>query len=156
MLNIKAFLSNVTHQPGVYQMRDEAGTILYIGKARNLKKRLASYFSAKSQDIKTRTMLKHVEDIDITVTNTENEALLLECNLIKKHKPHYNILFRDDKSYLSGTPLRQFSQPIPAYFRIYSHISGIFVWDVELAEEKLKEALAGTRLAGSPNDSYRV
>jgi len=99
MLNIKAFLSSVTHQPGVYQMLDEKGAILYIGKARNLKKRLSSYFSAKSKDIKTHAMLKHVKNIDITVTHNENEALLLECNLIKKHKPHYNVLFRDDKSY---------------------------------------------------------
>jgi excinuclease ABC subunit C len=99
MFNIKDFLSNVTNQPGVYQMLDENGVIVYIGKARNLKKRLASYFSASAKDIKTQTMLKHVKNIDITVTHTENEALILECNLIKKHKPHYNILFRDDKSY---------------------------------------------------------
>jgi excinuclease ABC subunit C len=99
MLNVKAFLSNVTTQPGVYQMLDEKGTIVYIGKARNLKKRLTSYFSAKAKDIKTHAMLKHVTNIDITVTHTENEALILECNLIKKHKPHYNVLFRDDKSY---------------------------------------------------------
>lgn len=99
MLNITAFLNSVTNQPGVYQMLDENGAILYIGKARNLKKRLASYFSAQSKDIKTHAMLKHVKNIDITVTHTENEALLLECNLIKKHKPHYNVLFRDDKSY---------------------------------------------------------
>ena len=99
MLNIKAFLNSVTNQPGVYQMLDESGAILYIGKARNLKKRLSSYFSAQSKDVKTHAMLKHVKNIDITVTNTENEALLLECNLIKKHKPHYNVLFRDDKSY---------------------------------------------------------
>jgi excinuclease ABC subunit C len=99
MLNIKSFLSNVTHQPGVYQMLDEAGHVIYIGKARDLKKRLTSYFSAKQKDIKTHALLTHVKNIDITVTHTENEALILECNLIKKHKPHYNVLFRDDKSY---------------------------------------------------------
>ncbi len=99
MFNSKDFLSNITSQPGVYQMLDEKGVIVYIGKARNLKKRLTSYFSKTAKDIKTQTMLKHVKNIDITVTHTENEALLLECNLIKKHKPHYNVLFRDDKSY---------------------------------------------------------
>lgn len=99
MLNIKSFLSNVTHQPGVYQMFDEKGHILYIGKARDLKKRLSSYFSSKQQDSKTHALLQHIHHIDVIVTHTENEALILECNLIKKHKPHYNILFRDDKSY---------------------------------------------------------
>jgi len=99
MQNVKSLLDNVTYQPGVYQMLDEHGHIIYIGKARDLKKRLSSYFSAKQQDVKTYALLQHVKNIDITVTHTENEALLLECNLIKKHKPHYNILFRDDKSY---------------------------------------------------------
>ncbi len=99
MQNAKQFLNNVTHQPGVYQMLDEKGHILYIGKARDLKKRLSSYFSGKQTDVKTRALLQHVKDIDIIVTHTENEALILECNLIKKHRPHYNVLFRDDKSY---------------------------------------------------------
>ncbi len=81
-------------------MLDEKGQILYIGKARDLKKRLSSYFVTKKRlDVKTHALLQHVVNIDITVTHTENEALLLECNLIKKHRPHYNVLFRDDKSY---------------------------------------------------------
>ena len=99
MLDIKFFLSRLTHHPGVYQMLDEDRHVLYVGKARDLKKRLSSYFSKTQKDIKTLALLKHVKDIDITVTHNENEALLLECNLIKKHKPHYNVLFRDDKSY---------------------------------------------------------
>src|SRR3990167_5811441 len=99
MFNIQSFLKNVTTQPGIYQMLDDEGHILYIGKARNLKKRLSSYFSAQQKDSKTLALLKHVKNIDITVTRTETEALLLECNLIKQHKPHYNVLFRDDKSY---------------------------------------------------------
>lgn len=99
MLNIKAFLANVTTYPGVYQMLADDGKVLYVGKARNLKKRLASYFSARQKDIKTAALLKHVADINVTVTHSEHDALLLECNLIKKYKPHYNILFRDDKSY---------------------------------------------------------
>lgn len=99
MLNIKAFLENLTHYPGVYQMLGKQGEVLYIGKARNLKKRLASYFSPTQKDIKTLALVKHIVDINVTVTHSENDALLLECNLIKKYKPHYNILFRDDKSY---------------------------------------------------------
>ncbi len=97
--NIKSFLQNLPNLPGVYQMLDAAGAVIYIGKARNLKKRVASYFSARSQDIKTQALVKNIVDIEITVTRTENEALILECNLIKKFKPHYNVLFRDDKSY---------------------------------------------------------
>lgn len=99
MQNIKIFLQNVTTHSGIYQMLGENGTILYIGKARNLKKRLSSYFSGRQQDTKTLALLKHVEDIQVTITHSESEALLLECNLIKKYKPHYNVLFRDDKSF---------------------------------------------------------
>lgn len=99
ILNIKNFLKTLTIHPGVYQMLGEGGKILYVGKARNIKKRVTSYFSIKQKDIKTLALLKQVQDITITITHTENEALLLECNLIKKHKPHYNVLFRDDKSF---------------------------------------------------------
>lgn len=99
MLNIDAFLAGVTQHPGVYQMLGNKGQVLYVGKARNLKKRLSSYFKANQKDNKTLALLQHITDITITVTHSENEALLLECNLIKKYKPHYNILFRDDKSY---------------------------------------------------------
>jgi excinuclease ABC subunit C len=99
MLNIKAFLSNLPNQPGIYQMLAEDGTVLYVGKARDLKKRVSSYFSKSAQDTKTHALLKHVKDINVTITHSENDALLLESNLIKKHKPHYNVLFRDDKSY---------------------------------------------------------
>jgi excinuclease ABC subunit C len=99
MFDIKSFLSNVSNHPGVYQMLGDDGEILYVGKAKNLKKRLASYFNASQKDIKTSTMVSHIKDVDITITRNENEALLLECNLIKKHRPRYNVLFRDDKSY---------------------------------------------------------
>lgn len=99
MNDIKSFLKNLPNLPGVYQMLGKSGEILYVGKAINLKKRVSSYFSGKQQDLKTAALLRHVENIDITITRSENEALLLESNLIKKQKPHYNILFRDDKSY---------------------------------------------------------
>lgn len=98
-MNIKAILVNLPNYPGVYQMLDEKGGILYVGKAKNLKKRINSYFSKQNKDLKTANLVKHIRDIDITVTHSENEAILLECNLIKKHRPRYNILLRDDKSY---------------------------------------------------------
>lgn len=99
MQNIKTFLDNLSNHPGVYQMLGEKGEIIYVGKAKNLKKRITSYFSGKAQDPKTISLVKHIKDITITVTNSENEAVLLECNLIKTHRPRYNILLRDDKSF---------------------------------------------------------
>ncbi len=99
MQNIKTFLANLSSHPGVYQMLDEKGKVIYVGKAKNLKKRVTSYFSNRMQDNKTLALVQQVHDIVITVTNTENEAVLLECNLIKSHRPRYNVLLRDDKSY---------------------------------------------------------
>ena len=95
----KTFLKHVGQAPGIYQMFDSEGTILYVGKAKNLKNRLSSYFRSAGMSIKTASMMQKVEDIQITVTHTENEALILESNLIKQHKPRYNILLRDSKSY---------------------------------------------------------
>jgi len=99
MRDIKTFLANLTHHPGVYQMLGENGEILYVGKAKDLKKRVGSYFSSRAKDPKTLLLVKQIKDIDITVTSSETEAVLLECNLIKQHRPRYNVLLRDDKSY---------------------------------------------------------
>ena len=93
------FLSNVGQAPGVYQMYDDAENLLYVGKAKNLRKRLSSYFRKTGLPIKTEAMMGKVADIQVVVTHTENEALILEFNLIKEHRPRYNILLRDSKSY---------------------------------------------------------
>ena len=95
----KAFLRTLTSKPGVYRMVNAAGEVIYVGKARNLKKRVASYFTRADQTAKTRAMVSLIAHIEVVVTNTENEALILENNLIKSLKPVYNILYRDDKSY---------------------------------------------------------
>ena len=95
----KAFLARLTPRPGVYQMQNSAGELLYIGKAKNLKKRVSSYFRATGLTVKTKALVSHIADIEITVTNSETEALLLEQSLIKEYRPPYNILLRDDKSY---------------------------------------------------------
>lgn len=95
----QAFLRTLTEQPGVYRMLDAEGRILYVGKARNLKRRVASYFRATGLPVKTRALMRQVAAIEVTVTRTEGEALLLESNLIKAHRPRYNVLYRDDKSY---------------------------------------------------------
>lgn len=97
--DIEAFLKQLTQRPGVYRMVNAAGQIIYVGKAKNLKRRVSSYFNKSHDEIKTARMVKQVAFIEVTVTDTESEALILENTLIKRHKPKYNILFRDDKSY---------------------------------------------------------
>ena len=95
----KAFLKTVPHKPGVYRMLSADGTVLYVGKAKDLRNRVSSYFRSNLVNSRIYSMVKQIRDVQITLTNTEAEALLLESNLIKKHYPRYNILLRDDKSY---------------------------------------------------------
>lgn len=96
--NPEQFLSSLPNRPGIYQMDDAQGQVLYIGKAKSLKKRLASYFRA-TNNLKTKTFMSRVKKIEIIITPDENTAWLLESNLIKSRKPHYNIAFKDDKSF---------------------------------------------------------
>ena len=95
----QSFLKSLTKRPGIYQMFDVQGQILYVGKAKNLKNRLSSYFRKTGLTPKTAALVKRIDKIDVTVTETETEALILEHNLIKQYHPPYNILLRDDKSY---------------------------------------------------------
>ena len=93
------FLKNLTTRPGIYKMLNDKGEIIYIGKAKNLKNRVSSYFKTQSASIKQQVMVAKVAAIEVTVTHTEGEALLLECQQIKSHKPRYNICLRDDKTF---------------------------------------------------------
>ncbi len=96
---VKSFLRSLTHRPGVYLMLDARHKVIYVGKARDLKKRVSSYFNRTQDAVKTHAMMQQVARVEVTVANTEAEALILEYSLIKRHKPRYNVLLRDDKSY---------------------------------------------------------
>lgn len=95
----QSLLKSMTQRPGIYQMMDAEGTVLYVGKAKNLKNRVGSYFRKSGLSTKTIALVKRIAQIDVTVTETETEALILEHNLIKQYRPPFNILMRDDKSY---------------------------------------------------------
>jgi excinuclease ABC subunit C len=95
----QTFLKHLSTKPGVYRMYDSAGKVIYVGKAKNLKKRVTSYFRKNVDSTKTQTLVKHIANIDITIVTSETEAFLLENNYIKKYRPRYNVVLRDDKSY---------------------------------------------------------
>lgn len=137
VFNHKTFLATLTTKPGVYLMLDQENTVLYVGKAKNLKKRLASYFSKSTyHSAKTIALVEQIAQINITVTHTESEALLLENTLIKQHQPRYNILLRDDKGYpylhLSDHPFprltlyRGTKRSKGHYFGPYPHAKAVY------------------------------
>lgn len=100
MFDIQEELKKLPQKPGVYLMKDENGHVIYVGKAINLKNRVRQYFqSSRNQTVKTRSMVPNIKEFEYIVTDSEMEALLLECNLIKKYHPYYNILLKDDKTY---------------------------------------------------------
>ena len=98
---IKSIVNNLPDAPGCYQYLNDEGVIIYVGKAKNLKRRVSSYFNKEQQTMKTRLLVSNIADIKYIVVNSESDALLLENNLIKKHKPRYNVLLKDDKTYPS-------------------------------------------------------
>lgn len=97
--HLKGIVLNLPETPGIYQYIDENGTIIYVGKAVNLKRRVSSYFQKNQKSIKTKRLVNNIRDLKYIVVNNEEEALLLENNLIKRYKPRYNVLLKDDKTY---------------------------------------------------------
>ena len=99
-MNVREKIEYLPHDPGVYRYLDASGKIIYVGKAKDLKRRVSQYFRPPEQlDRKTRALVEHIADLTYTVVETEEDALLLENNLIKQLQPHYNILLKDDKTY---------------------------------------------------------
>lgn len=131
----KAFLKTLTTLPGVYRMLDQRGQVLYVGKARNLRQRVSSYFRENHASARTRSLVSHIQAVEVTITHTETEALILESTLIKQFKPRYNILLRDDKGYpyihLSDGPFPRLSlhrgakRPPGRYFGPYPHANAV-------------------------------
>ena len=130
--HIKNILSVIPESPGCYQYFDEKGTIIYVGKAKNLKRRVYSYFAKEHESRKTRVLVTRIADIRYIVVNTEEDALLLENNLIKKYRPRYNVLLKDDKSYPSICVSNEYFPRVfktrklirdgSTYFGPYSHV----------------------------------
>ena len=106
-------LQNIPHKPGVYQYYDELGELIYIGKAKDLRNRVSSYFNNDNVNAKTKTLVRKIRDIKFTIVDTEIDAWLLENSLIKKHQPRYNVLLKDDKTYASICIKRE---PFPRIF----------------------------------------
>lgn len=133
---LKGIVNNLPETPGCYQYLDDSGTIIYVGKAKNLKRRVSSYFSKEQQTRKTRLLVTHIRDIRYVVVKTEADALLLENNLIKRYKPHYNVLLKDDKTYPSIAitteylprifKTRQRGKRGAIYFGPYSHVPTLY------------------------------
>lgn len=132
---LRGIVLNLPTGPGIYQYLNKEGTIIYVGKAKNLKRRVYSYFSKEHQSAKTRILVSKIADIRYIVVNTEEDALLLENNLIKKYKPRYNVLLKDDKSYPSICVTNEYFPRVfktrkivrngSTYYGPYSHVPSI-------------------------------
>ena len=110
-MTLEEKLKNLPTAPGVYLHKNADGKIIYVGKAKNLKNRVRSYFqSGRGHDAKTRELVKRIADLEFIVVDNEVEALVLESNLIKKHKPRFNVLLKDDKQY---PHLKMTNEPFP-------------------------------------------
>ena len=136
LAKLKAIVSNLPNKPGSYQYYDESGTIIYVGKAKNLKNRVSSYFHKEVDRYKTKVLVSKIMNITYTVVNTEEDALLLENNLIKKYKPKYNILLKDGKTYPSICVTKEYyprifktrtvNKKFGTFFGPYSHVGTMY------------------------------
>lgn len=136
LARLKAIVSSMPEKPGSYQYYDDQGTIIYVGKAKNLKSRVSSYFHTEVDRFKTKVLVSKIHDISYTVVNTEEDALLLENSLIKKYNPRYNVLLKDGKTYpsicVTNEPFprifktRTINRRWGTYFGPYSHLGSMY------------------------------
>ena len=136
LARLKSIVSSLPEKPGSYQYYDENGTIIYVGKAKNLKSRVSSYFHTEVDRYKTKVLVSKIHDITYTVVNTEEDALLLENNLIKKYNPRYNVLLKDGKTYpsicVTNEPFprifstRNINRKWGTYYGPYSHLGSMY------------------------------
>lgn len=136
LARLKAIVSSMPEKPGSYQYYDEQGTIIYVGKAKNLKSRVSSYFHTEVDRFKTKVLVSKIHDISYTVVNTEEDALLLENSLIKKYNPRYNVLLKDGKTYpsicVTNEPFprifktRTINRRWGTYYGPYSHLGSMY------------------------------
>lgn len=164
---LKGIVNNLPETPGCYQYLDDSGTIIYVGKAKNLKRRVSSYFNKEQQTRKTRLLVTHIRDIRYVVVKTEADALLLENNLIKRYKPHYNVLLKDDKTYPSIAitteylprifKTRQRGKRGAIYFGPYSHVPTLYAL-LDLCRELYQPRPCHTSMTreGVENGKYDV
>lgn len=164
---LKGIVNNLPETPGCYQYLDDSGTIIYVGKAKNLKRRVSSYFNKEQQTRKTQLLVKHIRDIRYVVVKTEEDALLLENNLIKRYKPHYNVLLKDDKTYPSIAitteylprvfKTRQRGKRGAIYFGPYSHVPTLYAL-LDLCRELYQPRPCHTTMTreGVENGKYDV
>lgn len=164
---LKGIVNNMPETPGCYQYLDDSGTIIYVGKAKNLKRRVSSYFNKEQQTRKTRLLVTHIRDIRYVVVKTEADALLLENNLIKRYKPHYNVLLKDDKTYPSIAitteylprifKTRQRGKRGAIYFGPYSHVPTLYAL-LDLCRELYQPRPCHTPMTreGVENGKYEV
>ena len=133
---LKTIVSRLPEKPGSYQYYDENHTIIYVGKAKNLKSRVSSYFHAEVDRFKTKVLVSKIHDISYTVVNTEEDALLLENSLIKKYNPRYNVLLKDGKTYPSICVTNEFlprifstreiNKKYGTFYGPYSHVGSMY------------------------------
>lgn len=133
---LRGIVLNLPESPGIYQYLNDEGTIIYVGKAKNLKRRVSSYFNREHESGKTRVLVSKIADIRYIVVNTEEDALLLENNLIKKYKPRYNVLLKDDKTYPSICVQNEYFPRVfrtrkiirngSSYYGPYSHVPAMY------------------------------
>lgn len=164
---LKGIVNNLPETPGCYQYLDDSGTIIYVGKAKNLKRRVSSYFNKEQQTRKTRLLVTHIRDIRYVVVKTEADALLLENNLIKRYKPHYNVLLKDDKTYPSIAitteylprifKTRQRGKRGAIYFGPYSHVPTLYAL-LDLCRELYQPRPCHTPMTreGVENGKYNI